>query len=247
MDLNTMLKKLKSFAYSNKAEFQADLDLIFDNCYFYNTSEDSPYRANVRELRERWVVLLRTIPEQITENGISDDTAIMSDAEYEMPMEEFFIPARHPKRMAKRYLYPEFEAFCNSLPDPRYYKFKVPRLRTWTPHPSIAANIKHIRSIRQRSPDTMSNEEDNGIWQIPRILTEKLARVVTDRVFAMVAADASAKTVSKSAVAVWRDALKVYIVDLILKPLKSLIDEHSHFLGLEVHIYSLGILRKCLL
>ena len=34
-----MMKNIKSHKYKSKAEFTADLDLIWENCFFYNTSE----------------------------------------------------------------------------------------------------------------------------------------------------------------------------------------------------------------
>jgi len=39
MDLSTILRHIKAHKYKNKAEFAADLDLIWDNCYHYNTNE----------------------------------------------------------------------------------------------------------------------------------------------------------------------------------------------------------------
>lgn len=38
MDLGTVLKKVKAHAYKAKADFKADIDLIWDNCLLYNTS-----------------------------------------------------------------------------------------------------------------------------------------------------------------------------------------------------------------
>ncbi|KAG2339623.1 Bromodomain-containing protein, partial [Suillus weaverae] len=36
MDLQTMLKKVKSKQYKSKREFADDLDLIWSNCFTYN-------------------------------------------------------------------------------------------------------------------------------------------------------------------------------------------------------------------
>ena len=41
MDFMTMSKNVKSQRYKNKAEFAADLDLIWENCLFFNTQEVS--------------------------------------------------------------------------------------------------------------------------------------------------------------------------------------------------------------
>ncbi|KAH8812429.1 Bromodomain-containing protein, partial [Xylogone sp. PMI_703] len=37
MDFGTMTKKLKELRYKSKAEFVADLDLIWNNCLKYNS------------------------------------------------------------------------------------------------------------------------------------------------------------------------------------------------------------------
>lgn len=46
MDLQTMLKKVKAKNYKSKKEFIDDLDLIWDNCFRYNTGEVSTYRLS---------------------------------------------------------------------------------------------------------------------------------------------------------------------------------------------------------
>jgi hypothetical protein len=37
MDLGTVLKKVKAQQYKDKKAFKADLELIWDNCFLYNT------------------------------------------------------------------------------------------------------------------------------------------------------------------------------------------------------------------
>jgi transcriptional activator SPT7 len=37
MDLGTMSKKLKQQQYKNKVEFEQDLELMWRNCFQYNT------------------------------------------------------------------------------------------------------------------------------------------------------------------------------------------------------------------
>ena len=39
MDLSTILRNIKAHKYKSKAEFAADLDLIWENCFTYNTHE----------------------------------------------------------------------------------------------------------------------------------------------------------------------------------------------------------------
>jgi hypothetical protein len=43
MDLGTMLRKAKAHVYKSKAEFAADLNLIWNNCLTYNTDPVSLY------------------------------------------------------------------------------------------------------------------------------------------------------------------------------------------------------------
>jgi len=43
MDLSTMLRNVKSGRYKTKADFVTDLDLIWDNCLYYNSQEVPPY------------------------------------------------------------------------------------------------------------------------------------------------------------------------------------------------------------
>jgi len=39
MDLQTIMKNIKAHKYRSKADFAADLELIWDNCAYYNTLE----------------------------------------------------------------------------------------------------------------------------------------------------------------------------------------------------------------
>lgn len=39
MDLSTVLRNIKNHKYKSKADFAADLDLIWENCLLYNTTE----------------------------------------------------------------------------------------------------------------------------------------------------------------------------------------------------------------
>lgn len=63
MDLSTMGKKLKSQEYNNKQQFVDDLNLIFSNCFSYNTAEDSIYRQHIQMLRDKWTYLLKSVPD----------------------------------------------------------------------------------------------------------------------------------------------------------------------------------------
>ena len=63
MDLGTIGKKLKTQEYNNKQQFIDDLNLIFSNCFTYNTAEDSIYRQHIQMLRDKWTYLLKSVPE----------------------------------------------------------------------------------------------------------------------------------------------------------------------------------------
>lgn len=39
MDFSTMLRKIKQKQYRSKEEFELDLELIWENCFTYNTGE----------------------------------------------------------------------------------------------------------------------------------------------------------------------------------------------------------------
>ena len=39
MDLSTVLRNVKAQKYKNKASFERDLDLIWENCLIYNAME----------------------------------------------------------------------------------------------------------------------------------------------------------------------------------------------------------------
>lgn len=63
MDLGTMGKKLKAQEYNNKQQFIDDLNLIYSNCFTYNTAEDSIYRQHIQMLRDKWTYLLKSVPD----------------------------------------------------------------------------------------------------------------------------------------------------------------------------------------
>ncbi|KDQ56329.1 hypothetical protein JAAARDRAFT_208033 [Jaapia argillacea MUCL 33604] len=64
MDLQTMLKKVKSKTYKSKAEFKDDLDLIWSNCFVYNASETHPLRLAATRLQKKSTHLLKNITDR---------------------------------------------------------------------------------------------------------------------------------------------------------------------------------------
>ncbi|KAL5638317.1 hypothetical protein ACGC1H_005114 [Rhizoctonia solani] len=61
MDLATMSKKVRTKQYRNKAEFIADLNLIWDNCLTYNAHPTHPLRRCANTLRKRTSILSEII------------------------------------------------------------------------------------------------------------------------------------------------------------------------------------------
>ena len=65
-----MSKKAKSQEYNSKQQFIDDLNLIFSNCFTYNTAEDSIYRQHIQMLRDKWTYLLKNVPDIIIGKSI---------------------------------------------------------------------------------------------------------------------------------------------------------------------------------
>lgn len=61
MDLGTVLKKLKSFAYQSRQQFADDLYLIYQNCMTYNSDPASVYRKHAIAMKKRTQQLLETV------------------------------------------------------------------------------------------------------------------------------------------------------------------------------------------
>ncbi|KAG1726945.1 Bromodomain-containing protein, partial [Suillus paluster] len=64
MDLQSMLKKVKSKQYKSKREFADDLDLIWSNCFTYNATEDHPLRHCAMRLKKKADRLLQNITDR---------------------------------------------------------------------------------------------------------------------------------------------------------------------------------------
>ena len=67
-----MSKKLKSQEYISKQQFLDDLNLIFSNCFMYNTAEDSIYRQHIQMLRDKWTYLLKSVPDIVIGKYVPD-------------------------------------------------------------------------------------------------------------------------------------------------------------------------------
>lgn len=63
MDIGSMIKKLKQFAYKSKQEFVEDLYLIWNNCLKYNTSPELPIRRKALYMQKETNKLVPLIPD----------------------------------------------------------------------------------------------------------------------------------------------------------------------------------------
>lgn len=63
MDIGSMIKKLKSFAYKSKKEFVADLSLIWSNCLLYNADPNHPLRKKALYMRKEMDKIVPLIPD----------------------------------------------------------------------------------------------------------------------------------------------------------------------------------------
>uniref|UniRef100_A0A060T7R8 SAGA complex subunit Spt7 n=1 Tax=Blastobotrys adeninivorans TaxID=409370 RepID=A0A060T7R8_BLAAD len=63
MDLNTVMKKLKSFQYKSKKEFVSDLMLIWRNCLTYNADPKHFLRAHAFAMQNKTLSLIPLIPD----------------------------------------------------------------------------------------------------------------------------------------------------------------------------------------
>ncbi|KAI8601118.1 hypothetical protein EDD21DRAFT_115910 [Dissophora ornata] len=77
MDLGTVLKKLKSFAYQSKTQFANDLFLIYSNCLLYNLDPSSVYRKHAIAMKKKTQQLLDTVQDVV----IRDRAEVEAEAE----------------------------------------------------------------------------------------------------------------------------------------------------------------------
>ncbi|RUS22446.1 LOW QUALITY PROTEIN: hypothetical protein BC937DRAFT_89120 [Endogone sp. FLAS-F59071] len=84
MDLGTVTKKLRSFQYKSKKEFEADLYLIYENCLTYNTNPLSEYRKHAYAMKRKTAALLLQVPEIV----IRDRAELEAEEEAEAESDE---------------------------------------------------------------------------------------------------------------------------------------------------------------
>ncbi|KIY51471.1 hypothetical protein FISHEDRAFT_36889, partial [Fistulina hepatica ATCC 64428] len=80
MDLSTMTRKVKNKQYKSKREFQDDLDLIWSNCFTYNSSDNHPLRQCASRLRAKAECLLRYVTDRKDRANPPIPSQLSSDA-----------------------------------------------------------------------------------------------------------------------------------------------------------------------
>ncbi|CAI4055380.1 hypothetical protein SKDZ_02G1850 [Saccharomyces kudriavzevii ZP591] len=91
MDLNTVLKKLKSFQYNSKQEFVDDMMLIWKNCLTYNSDPSHFLRGHAIAMQKKSLQLIPMIPNITIRNRADLEKEIEDmekDRDYEMDEEE---------------------------------------------------------------------------------------------------------------------------------------------------------------
>lgn len=68
MDISSMIKKLKQLSYGSKKEFVEDLDLMWTNCFKYNTDSAHPIRKKGEHLKKVSARLIPLIPDIVVRN-----------------------------------------------------------------------------------------------------------------------------------------------------------------------------------
>ncbi|SJM86436.1 related to Transcriptional activator SPT7 [Zygosaccharomyces bailii] len=68
MDLNTVLKKLKTFQYNSKQEFVEDIMLIWKNCLTYNSDPSHFLRGHAIAMQKKSMQLIPLIPNIVVRN-----------------------------------------------------------------------------------------------------------------------------------------------------------------------------------
>lgn len=81
MDLGFMGKKLRAKKYFKKEEFESDLNLIWENCLYYNSDPSSIYRVHANEMKKKANELLKAVPNIIVRHR-SDLEAEGYDSDY---------------------------------------------------------------------------------------------------------------------------------------------------------------------
>lgn len=107
MDLNTVMKKLRSFQYHCKKDFVDDLMLIWNNCLTYNTDPNHYLRHHAIEMKNKTLSLIPLIPD-ITirdRSEVEAEEARLQQLEDESEDDAKVITGKHTTKGKKRKLH----------------------------------------------------------------------------------------------------------------------------------------------
>lgn len=149
MDLSTLLKKVRQREYKDKKAFTDDLNLIWDNCFEYNTWAEHPLRRSASILRNRGNHLLQFVNDvppkpsaPPTSSGMpgfrysrpssfrADSTVPPSEADADGSVVDMPAPANDQLPLASK-PFSRLEMFRNTLPlSPAHSRSATPFDRT---------------------------------------------------------------------------------------------------------------------
>jgi transcriptional activator SPT7 len=93
MDLNTVLKKLKTLQYQNKTQFVDDLMLIWQNCLTYNSDPKHFLRIDAIAMRKKTLMLIPLIPDITIRDRAEVEKEAAEQAKKEKVLEDSETPA----------------------------------------------------------------------------------------------------------------------------------------------------------
>ncbi|KAF8514635.1 hypothetical protein BU17DRAFT_94325 [Hysterangium stoloniferum] len=166
MDLATMLKNVKARKYNTKEEFAADLNLIWKNCFKYNSGPDHILRGCATRLKRKAEHLLAHVsdrPDQITINGLPTPSAPPSSA----------------SSRASPYKPPKVNGVINGMKLSRVY---MPTPDPVTPQAAVTPNTpgpSYTKSPRSVSGRPLSSKASSPAIPAPVAFAEQPALVRT--------------------------------------------------------------------
>ena len=243
MDFGTMFKKMRSSTYDCKADFALDLQLIYDNCFLYNVSPESPYRMHVKALKERWTLLMASVPDihvssDATEEYITPSLTTLAgepslnaakplnDLDSDKDLRFF---CRHRRMNGSEVRFPEIQAFANTVPPDRLFSQRTNALKVWHPEHFLKC-IDTLQSLR-KNPQKMTLDD----LKVQSILRHPRQAVDLGKRFILLAAYSRVVTSTVgNAIHLLHDTAFSFVLGSTLHKLHSLIQNNAQEMGLEV-------------
>lgn len=102
MDLNTVMRKLRTFQYNSKKEFVEDLNLIWQNCLTYNADPKHYLRVDAHAMQKKSNALAQLIPDIVVRDraDVEREAALAAQQEKEKDADEdeSEVPAEDEKK-----------------------------------------------------------------------------------------------------------------------------------------------------